>query len=73
MYMGTLDYNIQIYTTEGDMKRRPGNGIEGAMVCTCLGSLLCPLFYFLDGVSYNQSVYLCLLCPARVIKDSVAM
>ena len=40
----------------GDMKRRPGNGIEGAMVCTCLGSLLRPLFYFLDDVSYPQSV-----------------
>ena len=24
-----------------------GNGIEGAMVCTSLGSLLRPLFYFL--------------------------
>ena len=42
----------------GDMKRRPGNGIEGAMVCTCLGSLLRPLFYFLDDVSYPQSVVL---------------
>ena len=40
----------------GDMKRRPGNGIEGAMVCTSLGSLLRPLFYFLDDVSYLQSV-----------------
>ena len=29
------------------MKRRPGNGIEGAMVCTSLGSLLRPLFYTL--------------------------
>ena len=59
MYMGTLDYNIQIYTTEGDMKRRPGNGIEGAMVCTCLGSLLRPLFYLLDDVSYPHSVVGC--------------
>ena len=40
----------------GDMKRCPGNGIEGAMVRTSLGSLLCPLFYFLDDVSYPQSV-----------------
>ena len=40
----------------GDMKRRPGNGIEGAMVCTSLDSLLRPLFYFLDDVSYPQSV-----------------
>ena len=40
----------------GDMKHRPGNGIEGAMVCTSLGSLLRPLFYFLDDVSYPQSV-----------------
>ena len=40
----------------GDMKRRPGKGIEGAMVCTSLGSLLRPLFYFLDDVSYPQSV-----------------
>ena len=38
------------------MKHRPGNGIEGAMVCTSLGSLLRPLFYFLDDVSYPQSV-----------------
>ena len=38
------------------MKRRPGNGIEGAMVCTSLGSLLRPLFYFLDDVSYPHSV-----------------
>ena len=38
------------------MKRRPGNGIEGAIVCTSLGSLLRPLFYFLDDVSYPQSV-----------------
>ena len=41
----------------GDMKGRPGNGIEGAMVCTSLGSLLRPLFYFLDDVSYPHSVY----------------
>ena len=26
------------------------------MVCTSLGSLLRPLFYFLDNVSYPQSV-----------------
>ena len=26
------------------------------MVCTSLGSLLRPLFYFLDDVSYPQSV-----------------
>ena len=39
-----------------DMKCRPGNGIEGSMVCTSLGSLLRPLFYFLDDVSYPQSV-----------------
>ena len=38
------------------MKCRPGNGIEGAMVCTSLGSLLRPLLYFLDNVSYPQSV-----------------
>ena len=38
----------------GDMKRHPGNGIEGAMVCANLGSLLRPLFYFLDDVSYPQ-------------------
>ena len=31
----------------GDMKRRPGNEIEGEMVCTSLGSLLRPLFYLL--------------------------
>ena len=49
-----LDGNIQT----GDMKRRPGNGIEGTMVCTSLGSLLRPLFYFLDDVSYPQSVFL---------------
>ena len=42
----------------GDMKRRPGNGIEGAMVCTSLGSLLRLLFYFLDDISYPQSVVL---------------
>ena len=30
----------------GDMKCRPGNGIEGAMVCTSFGSLLRPQFYF---------------------------
>ena len=41
------------------MKRRPGNGIEGAMVCTSLGSLLHPLFHFLDDVSYPQSVQSC--------------
>ena len=40
----------------GDMKHRPGNGIEGAMVCTSLGSLLRPLLYFPDDVSYPQSV-----------------
>ena len=40
----------------GDMKRRPGNGIEGVMVCTSLVSLLRPLFYFLDDVSYPHSV-----------------
>ena len=40
----------------GDMKRLPGNGIEGAMVCISLGSMLRPLFYFLDDVSYPQSV-----------------
>ena len=40
----------------GDMKRRPGNGIEGTMVCTSLGSLLRPLFYFLYDVSHPQSV-----------------
>ena len=38
------------------MQRRLGNGIEGTMVCTSLGSLLRPLFYFLDDVSYPQSV-----------------
>ena len=43
----------------GDMKRHPVNGIEGAMVCTSLGSLLRPLFYFLDNVSYPQSVQTC--------------
>ena len=44
--------NIKSYVQTGDMKCRPGNGIEGAMVCTSLGSL----FYFLDDVSYPQSV-----------------
>ena len=48
--------NIKSYVQTGDMKCRPGNGIEGAMVCTSLGSLLRPLFYFLDDVSYPQSV-----------------
>ena len=38
------------------MKRHPGNGIEGAMVCTSLGSLLRPLFYLLGDISYPQSV-----------------
>ena len=28
------------------------------MVCTRLGSLLCPLFYFLDDISYPQSVHI---------------
>ena len=41
----------------GDMKHRPGNGIEGTMVCNSMGSLLCPRFYFLDDVSYPQSVH----------------
>ena len=27
------------------------------MVCTSLGSLLRPLFHFLDDISYPQSVY----------------
>ena len=34
-----------------------GNGIEGAMVCTSLGSLLRPLFYFLcSNVKANPVV-----------------
>ena len=37
------------------MKRCPGNGIEGAMVCTSCCALR-PLFYFLDDFSYPQSV-----------------
>ena len=49
-----------------DMKRRPGNGIEGAMVCNSLGSLLRPLFYFLDDVSYPQSL---LECQSRLYCD----
>ena len=32
------------------MKRCPVNGIEGAMVCTSLGSLLRPLFYSLRSI-----------------------
>ena len=47
-----------------DMKRRPGNGIEGAMVCNSLGSLLRPLF--LDDVSYPQSL---LECQSRLYCD----
>ena len=53
------DYYILVICPEvqtGDMKCRLGNGIEGAMVYTSLGSLLRPLFYFLDDVSYPQSV-----------------
>ena len=57
-----LMYRVQT----GDMKRRPGNGIEGAMVCTSLGSLLRPLFYFLDDVSYPQSL---LECQSRLYCD----
>ena len=33
----------------------------GAMVCTSLGSLLRPLFYFLEDVSYPQSVLLVII------------
>ena len=51
-YCPQLRFRLQT----GDMKHRPGNGIEGAMVCTSLGSLLRPLFYFLDDVSYPKSV-----------------
>ena len=47
-----LMYRVQT----GDMKRRPGNGIEGAMVCTSLGSLLRPLFYFLCYIHFSLSV-----------------
>ena len=39
----------QVNTDWADMKRRSGNGIEGAMVCTSLDSLLRPLFYFLSS------------------------
>ena len=52
-------YGVSVQTGYVYMKRRPGNGIEGAMVCTSLDSLLRPLFYFLDDVSYPQSVYIC--------------
>ena len=52
------------YVQTGDMKR-PGNGIEGAMVCTSLGSPLRPLFYFLDDVSYPQSVLHTELCRKK--------
>ena len=45
----------------GDMKRCPGNGIEGTIVCTSLGSLLRPLFYFLCYIHFCLSV-LCVLC-----------
>ena len=56
-------YSTRICVQNGDMKRRPGNGIAGAMVCTSLSSLLRPLFYFLDDVSYEQSVdVLCKVC-----------
>ena len=53
----------------GDMKRRPGNGIEGTMVCTSLGSLLRPLFYFLDNDSYPQSVFLDIRAPWTMPKQ----
>ena len=52
--LGAAFLTITVQT--GDMKRRPGNGIEGTMVCTNLGSLLRPLFYFLDDIPYPQSV-----------------
>ena len=55
-YVCTVLNSAMSYVQTGDMKHRPGNGIEGAMVCTSLGSLLRPLFYFLDDVSYPQSV-----------------
>ena len=54
-YHSTLALELLKVQT-GDMKRRPGNGIEVAMVCTSLGRLLRPLFYFLVDVSYPQSV-----------------
>ena len=45
----------------GDMKRRPGNGIESAMVCTSLGSLLCTLFFFLrSNMKVNPVHIFCL-------------
>ena len=40
----------------GDMKRRPGNRIEGATGCPSWCRPLRPLFHFLD-VSYPQSVH----------------
>ena len=60
-YHSTLALELLKVQT-GDMKRRPGNGIEVAMVCTSLGSLLRPLFYFLDGVSYPKSVVAIMNC-----------
>ena len=52
----SVAHEIHKVLQTGDMKRRPGNRIEGATVCTSLGSLLRPLFYFLDDISYLQSV-----------------
>ena len=48
--------NIKSYVQTGDLKRRPENGIEGAMVCTSFGSLLRPLFYFLCYINFSLSV-----------------
>ena len=47
--MGTLQ--------TGDIKRRPGNRIEGATGCPSWCRPLRPLFHFLDDVSYPQSVH----------------
>ena len=40
----------------GDMKRRPGNRVEGATGCPSWCRPLRPLFHFPDDVSYPQSV-----------------
>ena len=39
--------NDLVYRAGSPSDLNTGNGIEGAIVCTSLGSLLRPLFYFL--------------------------
>ena len=63
--MVTIVYIVHVPGSPSDLNT--GNGTEGAIVCTSLGSLLRPLFYFLCSNLKANPVVFCGLGSMRPI------